>query len=262
MTVVAAVEKMRESWKKGNMNDEVPHDVGYVLGNGPSRDRSKTRYDGITYGCNSINTEMDVDVLVVMDTWYQFKVIASGYPLEHECLFGEWNPMPIGVPPESLNPSHYDLYEFNPEDRKRATDWYYYATSTENYEKAKKENYALPYWKPDCGYICWVGENYKIKEIDYGVIPLGDFWPGVNIRPPSGAYALQEALKGGHDRVEVIGFDSIAGVFSTTSQMAYNKHDSADDKMIEERLDKWMVFYKTVTEHYNEIEIIWHTKED
>ena len=27
------------------MNDEVPHDVGYVLGNGPSRDRSKTEYD-------------------------------------------------------------------------------------------------------------------------------------------------------------------------------------------------------------------------
>ena len=45
---------------------------------------------------------MDVDVLVgFMDAWYQFKVIASGYPLEHECLFSEWNPMPIGdYPPE------------------------------------------------------------------------------------------------------------------------------------------------------------------
>ena len=41
--------------------DDIPHDVGYVLGNGPSRDRSKTRYDGVTYGCNSIHTEMDVD---------------------------------------------------------------------------------------------------------------------------------------------------------------------------------------------------------
>jgi len=37
------------------MNDEVPHDVGYVLGNGPSRDRNRTRYDGVTYGCNSIH---------------------------------------------------------------------------------------------------------------------------------------------------------------------------------------------------------------
>ena len=37
------------------MNSEVPHDVGYVLGNGPSRDRNRTRYDGVTYGCNSIH---------------------------------------------------------------------------------------------------------------------------------------------------------------------------------------------------------------
>ena len=162
------------------MNSEVPHDIGYVLGNGPSRDRSETHYDGVTYGCNSIHSEMDVDLLVCMDAWYQFKIIASGYPAEHECLFGGWNPMPIGVPPESLNPPHYDLYEFNPEDRKRATDWYYYATSAEDYKKAEWQKYTLPYWKPDCGYICWVGENYKIKEVDYGVLPIEE------LRPPSG----------------------------------------------------------------------------
>jgi hypothetical protein len=51
-------------------------------------------------------------------------------------------------------------------------------------------------------------------------------------------------------------------VFSTTSQLAFKEHDSSDEKMIENRLDKWMTFYNTVTEHYNEIEIIWHTKED
>jgi len=251
--------------------DDIPHDMGYVLGNGPSRDRNKKQYNGITYGCNTIHQEFPVDVLVVMDTWYQFKVIASGYPAEHECHFGGWNPMPIGVPPESLNPPHYDLYEYNPEDRKRADSWYYYATTAENYEKGKKENYALPYWKPDCGYICWVGENYKIKEIDYGVIPITDFMPGVNIRPPSGAYALQEALKGGHDRVEVFGFDSIAGVFSTTSQLAFKEHDlgegdvSPEDiyaisrrKYNKDRMDNWATLYKTVTEHYNKIEVIWH----
>ena len=239
------------------MND-VPHDIGYVLGNGPSRDRSRIQYDGITYGCNSIHKEMNVDVLVCMDAWYQFEVITSGYPAENECLFGGYNPIPMGIPPESLNPSHYELYEYNPEDRKKATDWYYYDTSTEDYEKAKKENYAMSYWKPDCGYICWVGENYKIKEIDYGVIPIND------LRPPSGAYALQEALKGGHDRIEVMGFDSIAGVFSTSSQLAFKEHDSSDNKIIQDRMDRWTAFYKTVTEHYNKngIEIIWHTKKD
>ena len=236
--------------------DDIPHDLGYVLGNGPSRDRSRKQYDGITYGCNSIHKEFPVDVLVVMDAWYQFQVIASGYPSEHECLFGGYNPMPIGIPPESLNPPHYEIHEYNPEDRKRADSWYYYATSAKDYEKAKKENYALPYWKPDCGYVCFVGENYKIKEIDYGVLPIKD------LRPPSGAYALQEALKGGHDRIEVIGFDSIAGVFSTTSQLAFKEHDSVDKKIIEDRLDKWMTFYKTVTEHYNEIEIIWHKEKE
>ena len=245
--------------------DDIPHDMGYVLGNGPSRDRNKKQYNGITYGCNTIHQEFPVDVLVVMDTWYQFKVIASGYPAEHECHFGGWNPMPIGVPPEDLNPPHYDLYEYNPEDRKRASDWYYYATTAADYEKGEKENYALPYWKPDCGYVCWVGENYKIKDIDYGVIPTTDFMPGINIRPPSGAYALQEALKGGHDRVEVFGFDSIAGVFSTTSQLAFKGHDleeGSHKNYNKDRMDNWATLYKTVAEHYNEIEIIWHTKED
>ena len=93
--------------------------------------------------------------------------------------------------------------------------------------------------------------------MDYGVLPIGD------LRPPSGAYALQEALKGGHDRIEVIGFDSVAGVFSTSSQLAFKEHDSStDDKVIQDRLNKWVVFYNTVTERYNEIEIIWHTKTD
>ena len=67
-------------------------------------------------------------------------------------------------------------------------------------------------------------------------------------------------MRGGHDRVEVFGFESIAGVFSTTSQITYKEHDSDDTKIIEDRLDKWMTFYKTVTEHYNEIEIIWHNQ--
>ena len=198
-------------------------------------------------------------MLVCMDAWYQFEVIASGYPAEHECLFGGYNPMPVGDKPEDLNPPHYDLYEYNPEDRKYADNWYYYATSTDDYERAVKEKYVLPYWKPDCGYVCWVSEGYKIKEVDYGVIPIGD------LRPPSGAYALQEALKGGHDRVEVFGFDSIAGVFSTTSQLAFKEHDleeGSHKNYNKDRMDNWATLYKTVAEHYNEIEIIWHTKED
>ena len=234
------------------MNDDVPHDIGYVLGNGPSRDRSRTRYEGVTYGCNSIHTEMGVDVLVCMDTWYQFEVIASGYPAKHKCLFGGYNPIPIDIPPESLNPPHYDIHYYNPKDREFADNWYYYATSAADYEKAKKENYALSYWKPDCGYVCYIHEGYKIKEIDYGVIPIED------LRPPSGAYALQEALKSGHDKIEVFGFDSIAGVFSTSSQLAYKEHDSGDETIIQSRLDKWMSFYKTVTEQFTDIEIIWH----
>ena len=86
------------------MQNNKPNDVGYVLGNGPSRDRDRKYYDGVTYGCNSIYKEIDVDLLVCMDAWVQFEVIASGYPEEHECLFGSWNPIPMGVPPETLNP--------------------------------------------------------------------------------------------------------------------------------------------------------------
>ena len=85
-----------------NLNNDVPHDLGYVLGNGPSRDRSRKQYDGITYGCNNIFQEFPVDVLVVMDAWYQFEVIAAGYPADHECLFGGWNPMPVGIKPEDF----------------------------------------------------------------------------------------------------------------------------------------------------------------
>ena len=234
--------------------------VGYVLGNGPSRDRGKfsngkyyrTDYNGVTYGCNSIYREINVDVLVCMDMWYQFEVITSGYPTKHKCLFGDWNSMPVGVKPEDLNPPEYDLYEYNPEDRRTATDWCYYATSAKDYEKAKAENYAMPYWKPDCGYVCWVNEDYKIKEVNYGVIPIGD------LRPPSGAYALQEALKSGHDRVEVFGFDSIAGVFSNTGNEHRPKFELPSSSVLEERMKIWIDHYKTITEHYNEIEIIWN----
>ena len=233
------------------MKNDYPHDLGYVLGNGPSRDRNRKQYDGVTYGCNNIHKEMDVNVLVSMDAWYQFEVIASGYPAEHECLFGGYNPMPIGVPPEDLNPPHYGIHYYNPEDRKYADNWYYYATSASDYERAKKENYAMPYWKPDCGYLCWVREGYKIKEVDYGVLPIGN-----QLRPPSGVYALQEALRGGHDVVEVIGFDSIAGVFSTSSQITAKNHDEVDST-IQERMNTWVDYYKTVAQHYNEIEIIW-----
>jgi hypothetical protein len=179
-------------------------------------------------------------------------VIASGYPADHKCMFGDWNPMPVGVKPEDLNPPDYDLYEYNPEDRRTADSWCYYATSAADYEKAKAEGYAMSYWKPDCGYVCWVGEGYKIKEIDYGVIPIGD------IRPPSGAYALQEALRGGHDRVEVIGFDSIAGEFSVSLSNDRPEFELPSFPILEERMRKWLNYYRTVTEHYNKIEIIWH----
>ena len=76
------------------------------------------------------------------------------------------------------------------------------------------------------------------------------------MRPPSGVYALQEALRGGHDVVEVIGFDSIAGVFSTSSQITAKNHDEVDST-IQERMNTWVDYYKTVAQHYNEIEIIW-----
>jgi hypothetical protein len=224
--------------------------VAYVLGNGPSRDRKRKEYDGVTYGCNSIYKEMDVDVLVVMDAWYQFEVISSGYPAEHDCLFGEWNPMPIGVPPESVSPPSFDQYEYNPEDRKRATDWCYYATSAADYKRSVDEKYGMSYWKPDCGYVCWVGENYRIKETNYGVIPIGD------LRPPSGACALQEALKSCHDRVEVHGFDSIAGVFSTSASNDRPEFE-VPSHVTKGRMDDWRSLYKTIVEHYNEIEIIW-----
>ena len=111
----------------------------------------------------------------------------------------------------------------------------------------------MSYWKPDCGYICWVGENYKIKEIDYGVIPIKD------LRPPSGAYALQEALKGGHNVVEVFGFDSIAGEFATTSNEYRPEYELPSISIQEERMKKWLKFYKTVTEQHDKIEIIWHS---
>ena len=228
--------------------------VAYVLGNGPSRDRARKHYDGVTYGCNGIHGELSVDILVVMDAWYQFEVIASGYPAEHDCLFGGWNLMPIEVSPESVCPPSYSQHEYNPKDRAAATDWCYYATSAEDYKKSIDEKYTMSYWKPDCGYVCWVGEGYRIKEVDYGVIPIR------GLMPPSGAYALQEALKSGHDRVEVYGFDSIAGVFSTTSKIAYKAHDFEDGGVIQSRMEQWMGFYKTITEHYNEIEIIWHKK--
>ena len=58
----------------------------------------------------------------------------------------------------------------------------------------------------------------------------------------------------------MFGFDSIAGVYYIKSAIAFKDHNSTND-IIEERMDKWITFYKTIAEHYNEIEIIWHKKE-
>ena len=241
---------------------------GWIIGNGPSRNEWDYRnLNGIVYGCNTLyedclSHDWLCDYMVVSDPWYQFDVVASEYPLRGECLFFNYHPVPVvpGILGEMLDPSvimgkpieyGYEQYYHNPQHKANAIEYIYYATSAENWENyTARGHHKFNYWGPNKAYVCWVPEGSKINLIESDVLGHMD-------SIPSGAWALDHALlNDAIDTIEVIGFDSLSGIYNTTSNIYFDGHEE------EEHGKDWVKYYDMVIEARPKKDITWHTKKD
>jgi len=70
----------------------------YIYGNGQSRiGYSVARMDGVSWGCNAIYRDHEVDNLVAVDYGIQGEIIESGYARRHQCYFSDWNVLPSDI---------------------------------------------------------------------------------------------------------------------------------------------------------------------
>ena len=224
-----------------------------VIGNGPSRkllereeSKQKSIISAYTIGCNRVYSgvaAVSLDVLLAADPWCQFDVVRDEYPRKNRCKFIRWNPIPIEVYSEEFVQSmcpDYEVIEHNPEQRKYADSWMFYATSKEDFENAKG---SIEYWKPNCGYVCWIPAGYQIDTVEM-----------IDPAAPTGAYALKEAIGGKYDRIDVYGFDSIAGNFESSTEDYYKKHEK------EEMGLDFIKWYDIIMEECPKTtEVKWHT---
>lgn len=75
--------------------------IHYVYGNGESRKGYEvSRFSGVSWGCNAIYRDHEVDNLVVMDYGMQGEVVQSEYSKRHNCWFADWNLIPSNMTPE------------------------------------------------------------------------------------------------------------------------------------------------------------------
>tara|TARA_B100001093_G_scaffold520418_1_gene615644 strand:+ start:1406 stop:2128 length:723 start_codon:yes stop_codon:yes gene_type:complete len=70
----------------------------YIYGNGQSRiGYGVARMDGVSWGCNAIYRDHEVDNLVAVDYGIQGEIIESGYARRHQCYFSDWNVLPSDI---------------------------------------------------------------------------------------------------------------------------------------------------------------------
>ena len=67
-----------------------------VIGNGESRSWFKPSKDNefVTWGCNAIYRDGEVDNLVAVDYAMQQEIVESQYPLKNKCWFTNWSTVP------------------------------------------------------------------------------------------------------------------------------------------------------------------------
>ena len=69
--------------------------IHYIYGNGESRKGfGVSRQQGVSWGCNAIYRDHEVDILVAVDYGIQGEIIESGYARRHQCYFSDWNLLP------------------------------------------------------------------------------------------------------------------------------------------------------------------------
>ena len=105
----------------------------YVYGNGESRKGFEVgRFDGVSWGCNAIHRDTEVDNLVVVDYGMQGEVLQSGYAKYNRCWFSDWELIPSEMKSEfSKNFDKEQIYEFGTDKgvcvingKQRPKDWF------------------------------------------------------------------------------------------------------------------------------------------
>jgi len=104
----------------------------FCIGNGESRkdfDLNKLKPHGKIYGCNALYRDFTPDVLVAVDGGIIHEIYHSGYSLNNECWFRDWN---------KISKKDYKKYVFGENLTKEQlnTLYQYFYNFTEN----KKEN--------------------------------------------------------------------------------------------------------------------------
>jgi len=229
--------------------------VAYIIGNGPSR-KSVNREalgQGVVYAANMRGMEMQPDVLHVNDPWIQYDVIKSGY--RGVCHFLDFKPIPMEMPYELIIsgeiPADYDLVEHNPEHKANAVGWHFYCTPTMTGWSEKEKNSG--YWRPRRAYVCFVPDFMQI-------INITNKETFQDRLPPSGYYLMQHAIQIGYKRLEMYGFDSMAGEFTSMTTIDYRGIDGADASDIAEDINKrFLWWYDKIMQENVDVEFIWHT---
>jgi len=148
-----------------------------ILGNGDSRKDINYRKlwpDAVVYGCNGAYRE-DVDRLVCVDVYMQHLIYESGYCLDNECYFNQWDPLPKEV----VNPiaQSMGLPIITNDHTNKAC-----VRGTDNFV-----------------YVTWVQEKDFVNNI-------------TDIEISSGSRALLIACETGeYDKIILLGFDGMSG---------------------------------------------------
>lgn len=147
-------------------------------------------------------------------------------------------------------PKEFELVEVNPADKDTAVSWtsHFYPRARYN-QLCNDDLVQLPSCvRPNVGLIYWVSAGMRVENLESKILPL-------DARvPPSGAFALEKALQSSADRVEVYGFDAVAGNYTTTSDTYFgNQQKNRDSK----RSVSYKEWYDLVITHYDK-EVIWH----
>ena len=137
----------------------------YVYGNGESRKGFGVgRFDGVSWGCNAIHRDTEVDNLVVVDYGMQGEVLQSGYAKYNRCWFSDWELIPSEMKSEfSKNFDKEQIYEFGTDKgvcvingKQRPRDWFK-INDADKRERLLKESGL---------YIIHPSEDDKIQSIE------------------------------------------------------------------------------------------------
>tara|TARA_Y100000034_G_scaffold133827_1_gene200550 strand:+ start:102 stop:755 length:654 start_codon:yes stop_codon:yes gene_type:complete len=202
----------------------------FIVGNGPSaKDVKAEKLDGVVYGCNAAGAERGCAHVFCADPWGQYDIIKSGY--SGQMHFTRFKPVPCDVALDQVVDTGYDFVIHNEEQRAESSNFLIYSTGDSDVEAQFGTS---GYWRRRRSYICFVPDSLKIQDLPLLKLESMD-------RPPSGAFALNYALSQDHEKIIIMGFDSIFGEYSGSWDMRNEPYNS--ERQI---FDKWGGVYDEI----------------